>query len=196
MLARGILGSGWTRGVSLDLSGTLLVGGGLLVPYFLSGSPVIKQLMQMVTMVPGQGPVCFPQHYQCCFSHKKTLISSINRQPASQIPSKCWAGLGQLDLINKSRKLEAWRIYFIRPLILYSLHSLYKYILIYASSEEWKKCLCSMYFPLRNQNDSQLLFHLSLRHHGQLEGDGTDPVCSWWNKSPDNWRFASYHPGQ
>ena len=39
----------------LDLSQTLLVGGGLLVPYSLSGSPVIKQLMQMVTMVPGQG---------------------------------------------------------------------------------------------------------------------------------------------
>ena len=47
-----------------DLSGILLVGGGLLVPYFLSGSPVIKQLMHMVTMVPGQGgrfrSVCFP----------------------------------------------------------------------------------------------------------------------------------------
>ena len=37
-----------------DLSQTLPVGGGLLVPYSLSGSPVIKQLMQMVTMVPGQ----------------------------------------------------------------------------------------------------------------------------------------------
>ena len=36
-----------------DLSQTLLVGGGLLVPYSLSASPVIKQLMQMVTMVPG-----------------------------------------------------------------------------------------------------------------------------------------------
>ena len=39
-------------------------GGGLLVPYSLSGSPVIKQLMQMVTMVSGQGgrfqSVCFP----------------------------------------------------------------------------------------------------------------------------------------
>ena len=49
-----------------DLSRTLLVGGGLLVPYSLSRSPVIKQLMQMVTMVPGQGGrfqsllVCFP----------------------------------------------------------------------------------------------------------------------------------------
>ena len=38
-----------------DLSPTLLVGGGLLVLYSLSGPPVIKQLMQMVTMVPGQG---------------------------------------------------------------------------------------------------------------------------------------------
>ena len=47
-----------------DLSRTLLAGGGLLVPYSLSGSPAIKQLMQMVTMVPGQGgrfqSVCFP----------------------------------------------------------------------------------------------------------------------------------------
>ena len=46
------------------LSRTLPVGGGLLVPYSLSGSPVIKQLMQMVTMVAGQGgrfqSVCFP----------------------------------------------------------------------------------------------------------------------------------------
>ena len=38
-----------------DLSQTLPVGGGLLVPYSLPGSPVIKQLMQMLTMVPGQG---------------------------------------------------------------------------------------------------------------------------------------------
>ena len=39
----------------LDFYGIIPVGGGLLVPYSLSGSPVIKQLMQMVTMVPGQG---------------------------------------------------------------------------------------------------------------------------------------------
>ena len=39
---------------SLDLSRTLPVGDGLLVPYSLSGSPDIKQLMQIVTMVPGQ----------------------------------------------------------------------------------------------------------------------------------------------
>ena len=47
-----------------DLSPTLPIGGGLLVPYSLPGSPVIKQLMQMVTMVSGQGgrfqSVCFP----------------------------------------------------------------------------------------------------------------------------------------
>ena len=46
-----------------DLSRTLLVGGGLLVPCFLPGPPVVKQLMQIVTMVPGQGgrfqSVCF-----------------------------------------------------------------------------------------------------------------------------------------
>ena len=47
-----------------DLSRTLLVGGGLLVPRSLPGPPVVNQLMQMVTMVPGQGgwfqSVCFP----------------------------------------------------------------------------------------------------------------------------------------
>ena len=37
-----------------DLSQTPPAGGGLLVPYSLSGSPAIKQLLQMVTMVPGQ----------------------------------------------------------------------------------------------------------------------------------------------
>ena len=49
---------------SFDLSQTLPVGGGLLVPYPLPKHPVIKQLMQIVTMVPGQGgwfqSVCFP----------------------------------------------------------------------------------------------------------------------------------------
>ena len=47
-----------------DLSQTLLVGGGLLVPSSLPGPPAVKQLMQMLTMVPGQGgqfqSVCFP----------------------------------------------------------------------------------------------------------------------------------------
>ena len=47
-----------------DLSRTLLVGGGLLVPCSLPGPAVLKQLMQMFTMVPGEGgrfqSVCFP----------------------------------------------------------------------------------------------------------------------------------------
>ena len=47
-----------------DLSRTLLVGGGLLVPCSLPEPPVIKQLIHIVTMVPGQGgwfqSVCFP----------------------------------------------------------------------------------------------------------------------------------------
>ena len=47
-----------------DLSQTLLVGGGLLVPCSLLGPPVIKQPMQMGTIVPGQGgqlqSVCLP----------------------------------------------------------------------------------------------------------------------------------------
>ena len=46
------------------LSWTLPVGGGLLVPCCLPGPPVVKQLMQMVTVVPGHGgrfqSVCFP----------------------------------------------------------------------------------------------------------------------------------------
>ena len=37
-----------------DLFRTLPVGGGLLVSCSLPGPPVIKQLMQMVAMVPGQ----------------------------------------------------------------------------------------------------------------------------------------------
>ena len=47
-----------------DLSQLLMVCGRLLVLGSLLGPPVLKQLMQMVTMVPGQGgrfqSVCFP----------------------------------------------------------------------------------------------------------------------------------------
>ena len=47
-----------------DISQTLPVGGGLLVPFSLPGPPVVNQLRQMVIMVPGQGgqfqSVCFP----------------------------------------------------------------------------------------------------------------------------------------
>ena len=38
-----------------DLSRTLSVGAGLLVLCSLPGPPVVNQLMQIVTMVPGQG---------------------------------------------------------------------------------------------------------------------------------------------
>ena len=64
-----------------DLSGTLLVGGGLLVPCSLPGPPVIKQLMQMVTMVSGQGgrvSVCvLPLTKGCChrFSEPVAVLS-------------------------------------------------------------------------------------------------------------------------
>ena len=37
-----------------DISRTLPVGGGLLVPSPLPGPPVVKQLMQMVTVVPAR----------------------------------------------------------------------------------------------------------------------------------------------
>ena len=47
-----------------DLSLTLPIGGGLLVPCSLPGTPVLKQLMRMVTQVLGQGgrfqSACFP----------------------------------------------------------------------------------------------------------------------------------------
>ena len=48
----------------LDLSLTLPVGGGLLVPCSLPGPSAVKHFMQTVTMVPGQRgwfqSVCFP----------------------------------------------------------------------------------------------------------------------------------------
>ena len=47
-----------------DFFQVLPVGGGLLVPCSLPGPPVVKLLMQIVTVVPGQGgrfqSVCFP----------------------------------------------------------------------------------------------------------------------------------------
>ena len=52
-----------------DLSQTLLVGGGLLVPCSLPGPPVIKQLMQMVTKVPGQGG-----RFQCASPNNTVLF--------------------------------------------------------------------------------------------------------------------------
>ena len=50
-----ILGGGRTPGVSFWPFLNSSVGGGLLVPCSLVGSPVEKWLMKMVTMLPGQG---------------------------------------------------------------------------------------------------------------------------------------------
>ena len=51
-----------------DLSKTLLVDGGLLLPCSLPGPPVIK-LMQMVTLVPGQGG-----QFQCASSNNISFV--------------------------------------------------------------------------------------------------------------------------
>ena len=77
-----------------DLSRTLPVAGGLLVPCSLPGPPVIKQLVQMVTVVPGQGgwfqSACFPSQFHCGF---------IDQAIASYIPwvkfyhNLCWLDL-------------------------------------------------------------------------------------------------------
>ena len=65
----------------LNLSRTPLAGGGLLVLYSLSGSPVIKHLMQMVTMVPGQGG-----RFQCASpnSWTKPRFSSLKNKPMNR----------------------------------------------------------------------------------------------------------------
>ena len=79
MPERRILGGGWTCG-HFDLSRTLPVGGGLLVPYSLPGSPVVKQLMQMVTMVPGQGgrfQSVFPLTSLLAVPHPSSLTSPV-----------------------------------------------------------------------------------------------------------------------
>ena len=45
----------WSKVSPFDLFQILLVGGGLLVLCSLPGPPFVKQFMQKVTMVPGQG---------------------------------------------------------------------------------------------------------------------------------------------
>ena len=79
-----------------DLSRTLLVGGGLLVPFSLPGPPVIKQLMQMVTMVPGQGglfqSVCFPYTLPPERLHTLDTSWELGRRSLSSVTSCCaWA---------------------------------------------------------------------------------------------------------
>ena len=70
-----------------DLSRTLPVGGGLLVPCSFPGPPVVKQLMQIVTIVPGQGgrfhqcaspnnTVMYNNKYMCIWSLSLFLTQS------------------------------------------------------------------------------------------------------------------------
>ena len=56
------------------LSRTLPVGGGLLVLCSLPGPPIVKQLMQMVTMVPGQGG----QFQSMCFLYNSIIMIIYN----------------------------------------------------------------------------------------------------------------------
>ena len=56
------------------LSQTLPVGGGLLVPCSAPGPPVVKQLMKMVTMVPGQGG-----RFQCASPNRYIIASYTNK---------------------------------------------------------------------------------------------------------------------
>ena len=67
-----ILSHGWTRSVIFDLSETLPVGGGLLVPCSLPGTLVIKQLMQMITVVSDQ----VGGFNQCASPNRTILIIS------------------------------------------------------------------------------------------------------------------------
>ena len=66
------------------LSRTLQAGGGSLVLYSLSGSPVIKQLMQIVTMVPGQG-----RQFQCASPNTTlcnlTAFMQLETNPVTQL---------------------------------------------------------------------------------------------------------------
>ena len=55
-----------------ELSRILPVGGGLVVPYSLPELPVVKQLMQIVTVVPDQG-----WQFQCASPNKTTCQRNI-----------------------------------------------------------------------------------------------------------------------
>ena len=78
-----------------DLSRTFPVGGGLLVPCSLPGSPVIKQLMQMVTTVPGQGgrfqSGYFPQQLPPERLHTQDTSWELGRRSLSSVTSSCCA---------------------------------------------------------------------------------------------------------
>ena len=70
------------------LSQTLPVGGGLLVLCSLPGPPIVKQLMQMVTMVPGQGG----QFQSMCFLYNSIIMIIYNNiwKLKCQLFSRVW----------------------------------------------------------------------------------------------------------
>ena len=80
---------------SFDLSQTLPVGGGLLVPCSLAGPHFIKQFMQMVTVVPGQGggfqSVCFPNNSPLERLHIQDPSWELGQRSLSSVTSPCCA---------------------------------------------------------------------------------------------------------
>ena len=79
-----------------DLTHILPVGCGLLVLCSLPGLPVIKQLMQMVTRVHGQGgrfqSVCFPKQLPIERIHIQHNFLGIGAEVSSVTSSYCaWA---------------------------------------------------------------------------------------------------------
>ena len=90
---------------AFDLSQTLLVGGSLLVPCSLPGPPLVKQLTQVVTMVPGQSgrfqSVCFPNtasEYSGLISFKIDLFDLLMVGPRGS--QECFPA--QFKIINSS----------------------------------------------------------------------------------------------
>ena len=78
-----------------DLSKTILVGGGLLVPFSLPGPPVIKQFMQMVARDPGQSgrfqSGYFPQQLPPERLHTQDTSWELGRRSLSSVTSSCCA---------------------------------------------------------------------------------------------------------
>ena len=91
---------------TFDLSWTLPIGGGLLVPCSLSGPPVVKQLMQMVTVMPGQGgqfqSMCLPWQLGLCAS----TVGDMGSSPGWETKIPC--GTQHRQKKEKKRKGISW----------------------------------------------------------------------------------------
>ena len=84
-----------------DLSRTLPVGGGLLVSCSLAGSPILTQLMQMVTMAPGQGgrfPSVLPLTGLRALRLQHTCFFPGARSVLCWSPHQCFAAFSQGQL--------------------------------------------------------------------------------------------------